>query len=181
MKAFKTFELPFYGLKEGLHQFDFQVSDEFFRNFPDSIIEKGRFFLKIELLKASSFAKLNLEYQGYMITDCDRCLNQIHLPLSGNNELLFKYSMEKNQDDGDIVYISRDIDKLNIAKYIYDFISLSIPLIKVYDCVGEKNPPCNMEVLDKMEDEGMLFDNPLALQLKDIGLIKNKNHGTSKK
>jgi uncharacterized metal-binding protein YceD (DUF177 family) len=47
-----------------------------------------------------------------------------------------------------VVFISREAPELNVAKFIYEFVVLSLPITNTYDCESENPRPCNMEVLD---------------------------------
>ena len=40
-----------------------------------------------------------------------------------------------------------------MAKYIYEYIVLSLPLIKVYDCENDDPLPCDEELLERLEVE----------------------------
>lgn len=44
------FEIPFVGLKVGVHEFDFEIDDKFFESLPYSLIERGslKAFLSLE-------------------------------------------------------------------------------------------------------------------------------------
>ena len=43
--------IPFIGLTEGLHQFEFEIDSTFFEQFDYSIIEEGDFKIKVDFEK----------------------------------------------------------------------------------------------------------------------------------
>ena len=47
----KSFDIPFVGLKQGLHYFNFKVEKSFFDYFPYSLIEKGSLNAEVSLEK----------------------------------------------------------------------------------------------------------------------------------
>lgn len=177
MKSLNHFTLPILGLKMGMHQFDFQIDKEFFNHFDQSVIESGEFDVRLYFDKRPDMIVLVFEYEGFAQTNCDRCLATIQLPVKGNNQLLVKYAEEESEDD-EIWYIPSGKSELNVAKPIYEFILLSLPIIKTYDCQSEEQPPCDEEMLrylippeeTKEEDTGEDDDlsNPFRDALKDF-------------
>jgi len=66
---------------------------------------------------------------------------------------------------------------LNLDKAIYEFINLSVPLIKKYDCDLDDPVPCNFTakdvleyVEDQEEEEESEEENPFAKAFKNIDL-----------
>ena len=56
-----TRNIAFVGLKNGVHTFEFELNEQFFSKYPDSIIKKGHLVSKIKLDKKDSFFILNFE------------------------------------------------------------------------------------------------------------------------
>jgi uncharacterized metal-binding protein YceD (DUF177 family) len=76
--------------------------------------------------------------------------------------------MNETEEDPDIYYISRTESHLRVADWIYEFITLSIPMQR--SCKEEEigGPQCNKEVLEmlkKMEDVNKV-NNPLSKGLE---------------
>lgn len=172
MKSLNHFSIPIQGLKDGMHQFDFQVDKAFFANFENSQIEDGNFDVKLYFDKRPDMYVMTFSFEGNMQTDCDRCLVDIKLPLKGDNQLMVKFA-ETQSEEAEIIYIPRGLNELNVAKYVYEFITLAIPILKVYDCENDESPPCNEEMLDylnnnqqKQEDEDT--SNPIWDTLKNL-------------
>ncbi len=176
MDALIQFSIPIKGLHPGLHRYNFQIEQSFFQAFEQSPLEAGDVQVSLELDKRTDMYELDFEFSGTVKTDCDRCLASINLPVSGKEKLLVKLSLESRVEEAEIIYISPDQPKLNVARYIYEFICLAMPLIKVYDCQEEEKPPCNDEMLDYLEDsqpDGETTENnPIWDELKKLN--KNK-------
>ena len=68
------YNIEFKGLKEGVHDFEFEVNDQFFAHFDESPVNNGELAIKVMLEKRSTFLKLELDLTGWMILTCDRCL-----------------------------------------------------------------------------------------------------------
>jgi len=146
------FSIPFRGLKSGTHQFDFQIDSQFFKLFDNSPIEEGKFEVRLFLDRQPDMMVLVFDIDGWMAAACDRCLENIQLPIKDEQRLILKFADEQSQDPL-VEHISTDAPNINVAKYIFEFICLSMPLTKIYDCESEEEPPCNEEMLKYMESE----------------------------
>ena len=93
---------------------------------------------------------LTFHIDGTMKADCDRCLAKIDLPVTGMYDLVAKYATESSETD-EVIYIVPDQQELELQKPIYDFIGLSIPLVKTYNCEDEDPRVCDDAMLDKIE------------------------------
>ncbi len=180
MDALKHFSIPLRGLGNSLHQFEFQVDKHFFSHFEDSLIQDGEFKVLLELDKRTDVMELDFSINGAYKTECDRCLTEINLPVHGEHNILAKYS-ELRDEEAEVIYIHPQAHELNVSKYIYEFISLSIPLIKSYDCQSEEKPPCDESMLEYLEDadedetveDEIPNNNPFIDALKDLNKDNN--------
>jgi uncharacterized metal-binding protein YceD (DUF177 family) len=132
-----------------MHQFDFQIDERFFKHFEQSPIQQGNFDLKLFLDKRPDLLVLTFDFKGSFSTSCDRCLEDINLPIKESQQLLVKFAEEPNED-AEVIFITKGTQQLSIAKFAYEFICLAIPMIKTYDCESEENPPCNQDILDQL-------------------------------
>jgi uncharacterized protein len=150
MEDLKRFSLPIKGLKLGIHKFIFEIEDEFFKKFSSTTITKGQFTVEVILDKRISVCDLSITFDGFVTAPCDRCLAVISLAIEGEESMVVKYASSEKEEE-DILYITQDTPDLNVAKYIYEFISLSMPLSFVYDCEEDNPSPCNQAILDKIK------------------------------
>ncbi len=176
-----AFSIPVRGLRDGIHQFDFQIDRSFFGQFESAPVQDGDVSLQIELIKRPGLYTLTFSFEGTVKTECDRCLAPIDLPIEGEQRLLIKVSEAaegqpaEDPDDPDVIYISPEQQKFNTAPYAYEFVCLAIPMIKTYECQEEEEPPCNEEMLDRLgmpePDEAAeeeTADNPIWAELKKL-------------
>ena len=176
MGSLVNFSIPFRGLKSGTHQFDFQIDSTFFKHFKGAPIEEGEFEVSLLFDKRPDMFVLHFDIDGWMAAECDRCLVDIQLPVKDQQQLIIKFSEEVSEDPL-VEHISKDTQQLNVAKYVYEFIILSMPITKVYDCENDEKPPCDEEMLTYLENkEGEQKEeeesNPLWEELKKFN---NKN------
>ena len=153
MKDLKSeFSLPLKGLKDGLHQFKFQIEDAFFDMFEQSLVKKGSFQIDLSLEKKPSLLVLDFESTGHIHVPCDRCLKPIDIPIEATEQYLVKYADEDIVNE-EVVYIHRDAPTLNISDLIYEMIQLHLPIINTKDCEEEEYKECDETMLAHLDNE----------------------------
>jgi len=150
MDALSPFLLPIGGLKNGFHQFDFQVDKSFFDRFESSLIQDGDFDLIVFMDKRTDMLDLKFVFKGFAKTDCDRCLAPIRLPTEGENRLIVKFGEEQPEEKAEVFYLPIGETEFSVAPFVYEFISLALPMIKRYDCEKENPRPCDLGLLAKL-------------------------------
>lgn len=172
MDSLHAYSIPLIGRKDGMHQFDFQIDTDFFSHFPESPITEGAFKVQVNLDKKPNVIDVQVDFEGTMLVPCDRCLEPMHLPLASLDRLVIKYSEDAKEDTDEVVYLSFETGEWNVAKYIYEFICLAIPLIKTHDLVeGASCDEKMISYLDQQTDNSSEeIDNPIWDQLKNIKL-----------
>ncbi len=176
MRALTHFSVPLKGLKDGIHHYQFIIEDDFFEKFEKSIVKKGSFQIEIELFKKSNHLEIDFWIDGKMKTDCDRCMANIDLPIEGEHKLIVKYTMDEINNEEEVWTITYDTHELSLDKAIYEFVNLSVPMIKRYDCEFEDPRPCNLKATDFLDkdieddEDDDNEGNPFAEALKNIDL-----------
>ena len=174
MQALRQFSIPFKGLKNGTHEYEFDIDENFFKEFEDSPIELASLKARLELEKKNDHFILYFEADGTIQTECDRCTATIDLPMDFDFEYIVKFDEDEREED-EVVYIHPESHHIHVGPMLYEQILLAIPLIKVYDCQDEDPVPCNEKVLEILnsEEEGEI-NNPLGDVLKDLKITKTK-------
>ena len=153
MDALKRFSIQFQGLKNGIHQFEYQIDSSFFKNFEDSALNKASFVVKLDLEREENMMVLNFKFEGAMVTECDRCLEIIDMPMSGTQRLMAKFSEEEKEEEDDVFYIQPKAPELNVSKYVYELVHLGIPFRKVKPECDENPQDCPTNLLDYIKEE----------------------------
>ena len=151
MKALVPFSLPISGLRDEMHTFRFEVDEEFFQCFEGSVIHESKVEVSLLLDKRPSLMVLQFQFEGTVRVECDRCLEPFDLPIKDAQDLLVKYDDEP-REDADVIYIEKGTPSLNVAKYVYEFIHLAIPMHKTHDEAGAECDPEMMQYISKQED-----------------------------
>lgn len=176
METLVQYAIPVKGRSDGIHHFDFQIDRSFFRHFEHSPVRDCAIDLKLELDKRPGMLVLQFDFSGSVSSECDRCLESIQLPVSGSQQLLVKLSSEPGREEAEVVYMDPEETSLQVAQYIYEFIVLALPMIRVYDCENDPESPCNPDMLaylETNEEDAPSGHNPLMDELKKLNLDKN--------
>jgi len=145
------FSLPYVGMKDGVHRYNFIAYNDFFASFPDAPVKEGRFEIVLEIDKRPGLSELTFNVEGQVKAICDRCLAYIMLPARGDYSILVKTGNEISDDD-EVIFIRDDQSHLDLSQIVYEFICLSLPLVNIYDCENEEPRVCNDEILNKLRN-----------------------------
>ena len=176
MDRLVSYSLPVKGLNAGTHEFSFHVDGEFFGHFEHSPVKTANIELVLVLDKRPGIMTLEFDFSGTIDTECDRCLAPIHQPVADHQVVMVKYSEEEEeeQEDADVIFIHPETPALDVSGHVYEFIILSIPMIKTYACEEENPPVCDQEMLLLLErgNEAPQVEeneeNPVWEKLKDL-------------
>ncbi len=180
MAKIKAFEIAFVGLKPGIHEFKYEVDDKFFADLESREFTNCSAVVNLQLDKKSSFMLLKFEIGGKADVICDRCGNTLTKDLWDEFNILVKLvenpeEMNDQEEDPDVFYISKTESHLHLTDWIFEFVSLSIPLQKT--CTEEEfgGPKCNKEVLEKLRQMEVKEESHNANALwKDLDKFKKK-------
>ncbi len=156
MKGLREFEIPYVGLKVGVHKFEYDIDGAFFRHFDDAPIHDCRVRVKLEFEKRETFFILNFFIDGSVRTECDRCLVPFDKEIFGDYTCYVKFSDKAAElaDEDEVLFISREETIIDVSQLVYEYILLCLPMQRL-GCKDPGNEPqCNKEVLKYLVKEG---------------------------
>jgi uncharacterized metal-binding protein YceD (DUF177 family) len=171
----KAYTISFKGLKLGKHSFDFEVNNDFFSEFPEGEIREGALNAKVKMNKQENLLEFDIVIKGEVKVTCDRCLEQFFLPVQYKGFLLAKITSEEMEDEADIMYLTEDDHEINLARYLYESIHLSLPIKRYHGLNGTSIDDCDQEMLKYIhfEEEQEVEVDPRWEALKK--LLDNNN------
>ncbi len=171
MNNLNQFEIQFAGLEEGIHNFEFMIDKEFFKEFEYSEITDGKVKVSLELVRQTTMLVLNFKIKGYIICMCDRCLEEYQQKIEGTERLIVKFGDEKSEESDEIIIIPATDHQIDISHDVFEFVSLLLPYKRVHQEDKNGKSACNPEVLKKMEELNNQKNNdPRWDELKKISL-----------
>ncbi|MFC5410778.1 YceD family protein [Larkinella bovis] len=132
MKELQKYTLSIGSLENKSYEFDFESGDAFFEAMEQELIQHGSFKTHLVLTKSSSMVQLNFHIQGTVELICDRSLDPFDEPVDIREQLFLKYADRAEELTDEIELILWDTQQINIARYLFDFIVLSLPMKKLH-------------------------------------------------
>jgi uncharacterized metal-binding protein YceD (DUF177 family) len=150
MRKLAAFTIPFVGLKQGSHGFDYQVDKEFFEHFEYEDFNDADVKVKLVLEKKPTMLELTFAASGVVNVNCDLTNEPYDQPVEGDLRLVVKFGDELNEDNEELLILPHGEYQVNVAQYIYELIVLSVPLKRVHP--GVLDGSLESEVLEKLEE-----------------------------
>jgi uncharacterized metal-binding protein YceD (DUF177 family) len=151
LKIENQYIIQFKGLKEGIHDFAFSIDKPFFEAFEYLAVPEGHVDVKVVLDKKTTFLDLSVLLAGAMQVQCDRCLEYFSLPVEYSSHLIVRFSETEKEPDEEVVWLHPDEYELSLAHYLYECLSLSIPIRKVHPDLADGSSGCDPEMLEKLD------------------------------
>jgi uncharacterized metal-binding protein YceD (DUF177 family) len=151
-------KIPFVGLKVGLHEYSLDINREFFELFEESEIESGDVKTRILLDKKTEMIVLSVFLEGSVDIECDRCLDIYSQSISYEGKIYIKFGAETVEENEELWVLSNKESHIDLSKYIYESICLSLPAQRIHPDDEDGESTCNAEMMEKYR-ELMSFDN----------------------
>lgn len=139
MDYLAPFRIPFVGLKPGKHDFDMEVDSLFFASFPYSETDQITGFVQLELDKLGSRLDCVVRFQGQASVPCDRCLEDVSIPLSFRERLVIQLGEITNLED-EIWTLGSEVHEVDLSQPIFEWIFLHLPSRRLHDNMDECDP-----------------------------------------
>ena len=154
LESKELYTISFKGLSVGSHLFEWTLDKLFFDMYEMSEIGDASMKAQVRLVKHTHFLELHFEIDGWAEAECDRCLDPLKLDVSSKAKLFVKFG-KQTDDDGstgeDMIVLSYDEDRLNVAQYLYEYAHLNLPIRKVHADDENGQSLCNLEMIKKLE------------------------------
>ena len=170
-----NFIIPLNGLASGENRFSWHAGKEFFEAFENAEILDADIVASVIVEKSGRYLGVDCAVDGSVTVACDRCLEDLEMPVEADILLSVKYGNEESSEDHqegerEIVFVPDGEAELDLSQIIYDYVCLSLPMQRHHE-----DGDCNPEALKHLaggvpvEQEIADMNNPFAA-LK--GLIK---------
>ena len=100
--------------------------------------------------------------EGTVEAICDRCLEEMELPISGELNLYAKYGEREEGNDDDFIILAQDDDYLDLSEPLYEVYMLNYPLRVVHP-----EGKCNEEMEHVLEELTMEEENSKEMSKKE--------------
>mgnify|MGYP005988684833 CR=1 FL=1 len=150
MKDIKEFNIPFVGLKEGSHLFQYQIEEKFFEAFQFDEFNETNLKADLIFVKKSTLFELSFTINGTVNLPCDTTGEPFDLAINGTLDLIVKFGPEYNDEHDEILILPHEVYEINVAQYIYELIVLSVPSKRIHPDV--LNGTMKSDALDRLNE-----------------------------
>ena len=138
------FIIPLNGLAAGMTEFSWQAGKEFFDSFENSEILDAHLDTDVRVEKSGRYVGVDCDVRGEVTVECDRCLDELDMPIDVEIKLSVKYGSEESSEDPqqgerEVIFIPETDAEMDMSQIIYDYVCLSLPMQRMHD-EGECNP-----------------------------------------
>ena len=164
-----NFIIPLNGLAAGESRFSWHAGKEFFEAFENTEILAADLDIEVVAEKSGRYLGIDCEVDGKVVVECDRCLEDLDIPIETDIMLSVKYGSEENleehqEGEREVLFVPQDEAELDLSQIIYDYVCLSLPMQRVHE-EGECNPDALKYYSadeDEVEAESGDQNNPFA-------------------
>ena len=150
MKSPSPLIVKFSGLKEGIHNFNFDIGKKFFESFEyDDFIDVD-ILTKLKLEKKINMLNLDFFFSGKVKVPCDLTMEPFYIDIKTDYSIVVKFAENKHSTDDKIIFLSTGTSNIDISTIIFETIVLEVPQKRVHP--GIKDGSLKSEILDKLED-----------------------------
>lgn len=173
MDKFRNYNIAFSGLKEGKHNFRFEINQAFFNLFEtEQEFENPRIIADVLLTKHSTFLEFEIKATGIIQLVCDITTTDFDYQIENQIKVLVKFGNEFDDSEVDIITIPQQDYAFNIAQLLYETIVLTVPMKKVSPKLSAEDISLLEKFSPKEEIEKEQEIDPRWNALKKL---KNKN------
>lgn len=144
MKDLEQFDIDLKGMAADKLHFSYNLNDEYFALVESVEPTRGNLVADITVHKTMQAFEVTIRTEGYVIVQCDRCLDDMKLDIQTEDKFFAKFGDDDNYDD-DIIVVSEAKGILNVAWLICEYISLAIPIQHVHE-----DGQCNEDMARKL-------------------------------
>ena len=146
MGSLELLKIDLKGLKEEESSLTFDLDDRYFAALDGADVKRGSLHVSVSIRKTTGFFEFCFHTEGTIVIPCDRCLDDMTLPVNTDNRLIVKLGSAYSEED-DVIVVPENEGILDMAWLIYEFVALVIPIRHVH-APGK----CNLAMTQALEE-----------------------------
>ena len=172
MNSLELLKIDLKGLTDEETSLAFDLDDTYFEALDGADVKRGSLHVSVSIRKATGFFELQFHTVGTVVVPCDRCLDDMDLPVETSNRLVVKFGSEYSEED-DIIVVPEDEGILDTSWIIYEFVALVIPIRHVH-APGKCNPAMTKALEELSADRSSDEESSQAVDPRWEALLKLK-------
>ena len=150
MNRMKLYSIPFVGLKEGEHNFEFEIGKEFFDAFEYDDFNDASIKVGLKMKKTATMLELSFEAYGSMNVNCDLTNEPFDETIEASLPLIVKFGEEFNDENEEILILPHGEYEVAVQQYIYEMIVLSKPSKLIHP--GVEDGTLDSDILSRLDE-----------------------------
>lgn len=173
MDKFRNYDVVFSGLKNGKHEFRFEISKAFFQLFDtEQEFTEPHIIADVLMDKHTTFLEFWIKTSGTVNLICDISNEKFDYPIENEIKVLVKFGEEYDDSDEEVITIPTADHAFNVAQLIYEDVMLSIPMKKISPNLADED----LEILEKFGgEEQSESDQDIDPRWDILKKLKDKN------
>ncbi len=160
MKALKSYDIKFSGLKNGKHQYKFHLDRQFFEHFNYDEFADCNLDILVDFNKNDQLLEFDIHSTGTVNVPCDISGEPFDQEVDGQLNFIVKFGDTYNDDREDLIILPYNAYLINIAQQIYESVLLSLPSKRVHpDIASGKKTADNAKYIINYQDEKVEENN----------------------
>ena len=132
MNSLRAYDIHIVGLDKKRYEYDFTSDTSFFVALDQELIKAGNVQTHLTLDKSETMIRLDFHIVGMVEQICDRSLDEYDESVDTQQTMLLKFGDHNEELSDEIELIERNTTTINVARYIFEFISLSLPMKRLH-------------------------------------------------
>lgn len=129
----ESYIIPLNDLKSGVHSYGWDVSSKFFEEYGNGDVRAAALSVKAEAARSGASVNVDCTICGTLTVPCDRCLQDVALPVGAEASLKFRFGIAPEGDlaeeDGrEVTWLPEGETGIDLSQVIYDYSLLALPL-----------------------------------------------------
>ncbi len=159
MDKFRNYDIVFSGLKNGKHEFRFEIDKAFFELFDtEQEFTNPKIVAEILMDRHATFLELWIKTEGTVELVCDLTNEDFTHPVTNELKVLVKFGEEYDDSDEDVITIPITDHAFNAAQLIYENVMLSVPMKKISPNISDKD----LEILNQFSPKEEVQEEPVT-------------------
>ena len=173
MDKLRNYDIVFSGLKNGKHEFRFEIDKAFFQLFDtEQEFTDPKIVADVFMMKHSTFLEFEIKISGTVNLVCDITIENFDHDIENEIKVLVKFGAEYDDSEEDVITIPMTDHAFNVAQLIYEVVMLAIPMKKISPNVSDGD----LEILEKFSPKDEPAEEPQSdPRWEALKKLKDKN------
>lgn len=132
MGKFDIYNVSLKGNQPDIREIEYVLDNDFFKKIDGNEVQKGKLSVQLTVKRTTVAFEFSFNIQGVVFVPCDRCLDEMEVPVETTEKLFVKLGKEYAEESDNMIVIPEEEGQINLAWFMYEFVALCIPMKHVH-------------------------------------------------